>query len=363
MVISLLLVSSLLFLLLPFVSSSISSSSSNKNNNRIFVSAFGCCPPSSRVGSSHHYFSSPPGTRRKQPQAAAAAAAAPAARRRTWQDLNTGSTSTTTATTTTLWSDFSLPSFIVNNNNNNNNNIVGGGGIETALILLGNKKRRTEFKRSIRKDFPWFPHGAVDLCVDSVSSAFESVAPTELKMALQPGGLLKVRPRLEESLTKQLSDTLGNVDVPFIGSKEKKQLLQYLVRMSLDILLQETEQALAEPSAKLRALEAQRREITKYMSVRQLTRYHIRYHPWRLLLSGLAVGASGYYALQHIMHRRPYLLYRHTVTAAVPQVKAAAARTLGSLGSAAATVAIQGLEHGQWLLQKIARIINSFTYR
>jgi len=343
----------LLLILLLFVFPS-----DNNNNNRIFVSAFGCCPPSRRVRSSHYFFLSSTGTRRKQPKAAATLATTATATktiRKTWQVLGTGSTTTTT----TLWSDFSLPSFINNNNNNNNNNI-GGGGIETALVLLGNKKRRTEFKRSIRQDFPWFPPGAVDLCVDSVSSAFDSVAPTELKMAIQPGGLLKVRPHLEASLTKQLSDTLGNIDVPLIGSKEKKQLLQYLVRMALDILLQETEQALAEPSTKLRALEAQKQEIIKYMSVRQLTWFRIRYHPWRMLLTGLTVGASGYYALQYLLHQQPYL-YRHTT--AVPQVKAVVARTLASLGSTVGSAAIQGLEHGQLLLQKIARLIISFIYR
>eukprot|EP00751_Fragilariopsis_kerguelensis_P016161 CAMPEP_0170840496 /NCGR_PEP_ID=MMETSP0734-20130129/4611_1 /TAXON_ID=186038 /ORGANISM="Fragilariopsis kerguelensis, Strain L26-C5" /LENGTH=138 /DNA_ID=CAMNT_0011208313 /DNA_START=447 /DNA_END=860 /DNA_ORIENTATION=- len=137
------------------------------------------------------------------------------------------------------------------------------------MVLL-DRKRQAELKRNIQKDFPWVPHSVVDICLDSVADAFTNVAPSELKAALKPGGLEKARPRLEKSITNQLtsiinSNSLG--DIPLIGSKEKKQLLQYLVSLSLDVLLQEAEQVLAEPSVKLRDLDAQRQEIQKYMTV------------------------------------------------------------------------------------------------
>ena len=66
-------------------------------------------------------------------------------------------------------------------------------GFETVLMST-DKKRQVEFKKDLKQHFPLVPGFVLDICIGSLADAFSSVAPSQLKAALKPGGLEKVRP-------------------------------------------------------------------------------------------------------------------------------------------------------------------------
>jgi len=172
-------------------------------------------------------------------------------------------------------------------------------GIETALFLL-DKTEQVEWKKDICKQFPWVPNTILDQCLDSITHAFSTVTPSELKAALKPGGLVKVRPKLENSIVKALEkQPINNSMIP-LKEDQKRQLLKYLVTLSLDYLLKDAETLLANPFDKLRELDVERRRIQRRMSFWQLCWYQIRFHRIRTsMMIGLAtVGTSYAFYLQ-----------------------------------------------------------------
>lgn len=150
-------------------------------------------------------------------------------------------------------------------------------GIETALLLL-DKKRQNLWKADVKKEYPLIPSGVVDVCLDAACDVFSSVAPSQLKQALQPGGLEKVRPEIENRIVQQLLKDTNTIPLP---KSDKKQILSNLVHVSLDFVFQDALVFLAEPNIKLLALEEQRYQIRRYMTKRQCIWYEIRYHPIR----------------------------------------------------------------------------------
>ena len=156
--------------------------------------------------------------------------------------------------------------------------------IEAAMILT-DKKRQEEWKKDIGIKYPLIPSFVVDVCVDSMSGAFESIAPAELQAVLRPGGLEKARPELEQGIVTSLEKQQVWQGIP-LKQDDKRQFLQYIVNMALGYVLRDAELALAAPTAKLRALDAQKREIQRYMTRRQLLWYRIQTYPVQMALFG-----------------------------------------------------------------------------
>lgn len=173
-------------------------------------------------------------------------------------------------------------------------------GIEAALLLT-DKRRQEEWKKDTRQKFPLVPSFVVDACIDSLSDAFSSVAPAELKAVLRPGGLEEARPRLEATLVSNLENHQVMKGIP-LKADDKRQFLQYLVNMSMGYVLRDAELLLAEPSVKLQALEVQKQEIQKYMTFWQFTWYRIRYHPLQTSLLTIGSVYIGYSLYQQSKH-------------------------------------------------------------
>lgn len=169
-------------------------------------------------------------------------------------------------------------------------------GIQAALFLT-DKKRQEEWKKDMKKSFPFLPNVVLEICIDALTEAFSTIAPKELKGALKPGGLEKARPNLEASIVSNLESQQVLKSVP-IKADDKRQLLRYLVSLALDYFLKDVELMLAEPSVKLQALEAQKREILRYMSFWEIQWYRIRYHPVAMATMTAASVCLAYFFYQ-----------------------------------------------------------------
>jgi hypothetical protein len=180
-----------------------------------------------------------------------------------------------------------------------------GSGIETALMLI-DKRRQEEFKKEMLQNFPFVPPGVMDTCVTSLADSFSAVAPSKLKTALKPGGLEKVRPELEDTIVASLQDQSMIKDLPLTKS-DKGKLLKYMVRLSLDYLLQDVQEMLKQPTERLQLLDDKKQQIQRYMTFWQLTWYRIRYYPIQMTLIGAATAMSSIFLYQQ---------YRKTALAA-----------------------------------------------
>ena len=158
-------------------------------------------------------------------------------------------------------------------------------GVETALVL-GNPQQRTRWKKDISERFSWIPPSMLSGCVDGLASAFAAIAPKDLQKALKPGGLEKVRSKIEADFVNNLraQPIIRKLPIP---NDEKKKLMEYLVDLSLDFFLKDLEPILAAPSVKLQALDRERREILNRMSFQQRVWYRLRYKPKATIALGL----------------------------------------------------------------------------
>jgi len=150
-------------------------------------------------------------------------------------------------------------------------------GVEAALVL-GNQERRAQWTKDVGKKFSWIPPEMLSMCIDGLASAFVAVAPKDLQKALQPGGLEKVRSEVEADFVRHLQNQPMVRKLP-MAQNDKDKLVAYLVNLSLAYFLKDLESALEAPSEKLRHLDRERRDIQRYMSVRQLVWYRLRYKP------------------------------------------------------------------------------------
>jgi hypothetical protein len=175
-------------------------------------------------------------------------------------------------------------------------------GIEGALVLT-DPKRRGEFNRDVHRRFPWIPPGVVESCTGLLADGFSDLAPADLKSALAPGGLEKVRPKLEGTVVRNLQAQAVVRNLP-LSEGDRQALLVYMVRTSLDLLLRDVQPALAAPSLRLAALDRERREVLRYMSLRQRVGYRVRHRPLRT--AGLAMLVAWALYLSHLQ-------YGHTV--------------------------------------------------
>ena len=122
-----------------------------------------------------------------------------------------------------------------------------------------------------------------------------------LRTALRPGGLARAQPSLEAHLVSNLEGQAVIKGIP-LKADDKRNLLRFLVKTSLDCVLEDLEMILAAPHVKLQTLESQKRQIQKYMSSWQLIRYRIRYYPVQMALSLASVAFIGYAAYQMTKH-------------------------------------------------------------
>jgi len=166
-------------------------------------------------------------------------------------------------------------------------------GVETAALLL-DKRQQSQCKKDIRKEFRWIPAEILDVCFDSATAAFATVAPSELKAAIKQGGLQKVRPKLEDKIVKKLESRPIFNSFPFLKLDDRRQLLTYLVSLSLDYLLKDAEKLLANPFDKLRLLDKERRKIRQKLTFRQLAWYRLRFYPGQMFLLGVTAFVISY---------------------------------------------------------------------
>ena len=163
-----------------------------------------------------------------------------------------------------------------------------------SMMILSDKKRQSHFKNAMNEEFPWIPPAMLDVCLSVLSESFASVAPKDLKVALQPGNFdVKVRPKIEQNVVTSLQEQSMIQSLP-LSTNDKDKLLKYLVSMSLDFVLQDAKEALAAPSTKLQMLEREKKEVIKFMSLPQIVWYRLRYFPIQSLSFTIFVGWTSY---------------------------------------------------------------------
>ena len=167
-----------------------------------------------------------------------------------------------------------------------------------AALVLGDKKRQSVFKQDLGKQFPFIPPAVLDVCMDALSTSFDNVAPSDLKKALKPGGLEKVRPKIEAKAVKSLKTQQMIKDLP-LSDEDKTKLLEYVVKLSLDYLLEDAQAALVAPALKLQTLEREQYEIRRYMSFWQLSWYRLRYFPVRTIGCSMILSWTVFLTLQY----------------------------------------------------------------
>lgn len=190
----------------------------------------------------------------------------------------------------------SLPDFLFSKRPENKNDFLVSG--VDAALLLGDKKRQSVFKQDLGKQFPWIPPGVLDICMDALSTSFDNVTPCDLKKALKPGGLEKVRPKIEASVVKSLKTQQMIQDIP-LSEDGKNKLLQNIVKLSLDYLLEDAQAALIAPALKLQTLEREQSEIRRYMTFWQVTWYRLRHFPIRSIGFVLLLGWTVFLTFQY----------------------------------------------------------------
>lgn len=156
-------------------------------------------------------------------------------------------------------------------------------GIQTAQMLL-NDKRRDQLKDSVARKFPLVPGSVIDSAIAVVATAFKTVAPETLKQALQPGGMVKLRPVLMDAIVEMVvqQDAVKNIRV--LSDADKSKLIGNVVDLALDQLLKDANWALSAPAVRLEALQDEIRLIERTeMTVKQLLLYRFRRHPVRYL--------------------------------------------------------------------------------
>jgi hypothetical protein len=174
---------------------------------------------------------------------------------------------------------------------------IMGSGLDAAL-LLSNKKRQTVFKQDVAKRFPSIPPKVLDICMDALSSSFANVAPSDLKKALKPGGLEKLCPKIKATVVKSLKTQQMIKDIP-LSDDDKTKLLEFIVKLSLDYLLEDAQVALMAPAMKLQMLEREQYETRRYMSVWELAWYRLRFFPVRSIGFVLLITWAGFLTSQY----------------------------------------------------------------
>ena len=157
-------------------------------------------------------------------------------------------------------------------------------GVQTAQFLL-DKNRQAALKKDLKTKFPMVPASVMDGTIDMVAQSFATVAPSELRQALQPGGMAKMRPTIQKKMVQSLVTQKVIRDIPLLVKADKQKLCETVVDLALDYVLQDAQELLAAPQVRLEALNIKKQEIYKQMGWKKLTIYRIRHNPVKVALT------------------------------------------------------------------------------
>lgn len=167
-------------------------------------------------------------------------------------------------------------------------------GVQTAQLLL-DKNRQAALKRELKTKFPMVPTNVMDGTIDVVAKSFATVAPSELRQALQPGGMAKMRPTIQKKMVQSLMTQSIIRDIPLLEKADKRKVCEAVVDLALDYALKDAQELLAAPEVRLEALNVKRQEIQKQMGWKKLIIYRIRHNPRKV---ALAVIVSAFFLYQ-----------------------------------------------------------------
>jgi hypothetical protein len=177
--------------------------------------------------------------------------------------------------------------FRSNNNNNHSNKEHKNGmalGVQMAQLLLDTKRQAT-LKQDLKIKFPMIPAGVMESTIDKVAQSFATIAPSELRQALQPGGMAKMRPTIQRQMVNSLLKQTVIRDLPFLTKSDKQKLCETVVDLALDYVLKDAQELLASPEVRLAALNVKKHEIYKQMGWKKVTMYRIRHNPLTVALT------------------------------------------------------------------------------
>lgn len=171
-------------------------------------------------------------------------------------------------------------------------------GIKTAQLLM-DPQRRDQLKKQMQERYPLIPDAVVVSCIDVTAAAFTRVAPEKLQTALRPGGMARVRPQLEGALVDVALRSGIVRNVPLLDGNDKRNLVEFLVGAALDRVLEDAQDVLAAPEARLEALEEQVKEVQRMMGPARLFWYRAR-HRTREISAAVALSTIGFW----VYHQR-----------------------------------------------------------
>lgn len=172
-------------------------------------------------------------------------------------------------------------------------------GIRTAQYLMDGRQH-DRLKKSIKDKYPLVPDSLIKSGIDIASQGFTQVAPSQLKLALKPGGMEQVRPDIEATIVDYTMKQTVVQNIPILGRDEKRKVIEAIVDLALDNLLKDVDTVLASPEVQLELLEAQIEEVKSQMGARRLVWYRLRRNPRKSIFTlALALASVVYFS-----HRR-----------------------------------------------------------
>jgi hypothetical protein len=157
-------------------------------------------------------------------------------------------------------------------------------GVQMAQLLL-DKKRQAALKQDLKTKYPLVPAGVIENTIDNVAQSFATVAPSELRQALQSGGMAKIRPTIRIKMVQSLVKQKFIRDMPLLSKGDKHKLCETVVDLALDYVLKDAQELLGAPEVRLDALNFKKKEIYKQMGWRKLTIYRIHHNRRKVALT------------------------------------------------------------------------------
>jgi hypothetical protein len=171
-------------------------------------------------------------------------------------------------------------------------------GVQMAQLLL-DKRRQAALKKDLKTRFPLVPASVLEGTIDMVAESFVNVAPSELRQALQPGGMAKMRPALQKKMVQSLVTQTWIRDLPLLGLADKQKLCETVVDLALEYVLQDAQELLAAPEVRLEALQIQKQDIYKQMGWKKVILYRIGHNPGKIFLT-VVVSALFFYQQRRV---------------------------------------------------------------
>lgn len=148
-------------------------------------------------------------------------------------------------------------------------------GVQTAQLLL-DKRHHDRLRDDIAEMYPLIPSPVLTTAIRLTASGFSTLAPNQLKLALSPGGMDKVRPEIRDTVVTTVLEQRAVRMFPLLNQSEKRDLLNAVVDLCMDQILNDAEWVLSKPEIRLEELEEQIEEIKKEMGLWRLIQYRVR---------------------------------------------------------------------------------------